>query len=427
MAIKIPENTLPIRDVLNDDYVRVVGQDGKSYRVPKSGFAGDITIDDELSTTSENPVQNKVITNALNNKADIIITSASGSIAHIEDAGAYPLVGMKVYIEPVQEGSGDPSPENVRPISGHTGCEVYGTGVNVWDEQWELGGISVDGATSPDNSKIRSKNYIGIIPGKTYYCTSGNPVVYAIFFDRNHTSVSASYTAIANKAFTVPSDAYYMKIRVGDNSNPITTYNNDISINYPSTDTAYNAYHGSTIPITWQTEAGTVYGIELKIFEDGSCDLTADRRCITVGQESVSKVENSNYATFQIVPSSANKAKNEANTIICLSSAFKGVSFNGASATGDNYLFSSGGNIRIKNTGNANLSADGWKALMTNVQICYYLATPIVYHLDPVQTFTLLKGVNNVWNDANGDTEVTYKADTKLFIEKAIAEAVAAL
>ena len=61
MAIKIPENTLPIRDVLSDDYVRVVGQDGKSYRVPKSGFAGDITIDDELSTTSENPVQNKEI------------------------------------------------------------------------------------------------------------------------------------------------------------------------------------------------------------------------------------------------------------------------------------------------------------------------------------------------------------------------------
>lgn len=33
-----------------------------------SGGGGTITVDDQLSTTSENPVQNKVITNALNNK-----------------------------------------------------------------------------------------------------------------------------------------------------------------------------------------------------------------------------------------------------------------------------------------------------------------------------------------------------------------------
>lgn len=34
------------------------------------GGGGDITVDSSLSTTSENPVQNKVITNALNGKAD---------------------------------------------------------------------------------------------------------------------------------------------------------------------------------------------------------------------------------------------------------------------------------------------------------------------------------------------------------------------
>lgn len=40
-----------------------------------------VTIDNELSTTSENPVQNKVITNALNNKADI--NTWVGSIQYI--------------------------------------------------------------------------------------------------------------------------------------------------------------------------------------------------------------------------------------------------------------------------------------------------------------------------------------------------------
>lgn len=39
------------------------------------GGGGDITVDSELSLSSENPVQNKVITGALNGKADIFIVN----------------------------------------------------------------------------------------------------------------------------------------------------------------------------------------------------------------------------------------------------------------------------------------------------------------------------------------------------------------
>lgn len=41
-----------------------------SENITGGGGGGDITVDNELSTTSKNPVQNKVITNALNSKAD---------------------------------------------------------------------------------------------------------------------------------------------------------------------------------------------------------------------------------------------------------------------------------------------------------------------------------------------------------------------
>lgn len=46
------------------------------------------------------------------------------SIVTVTDAVAKPLGSLKVDITLVQEGSGDPSPENVRPISGWTGCNV---------------------------------------------------------------------------------------------------------------------------------------------------------------------------------------------------------------------------------------------------------------------------------------------------------------
>lgn len=69
MAVKIPESTLPTRDLEPGDYIRVVGSDGKSAKIPRTGIDGlnvDFQIDDAMSNISENPVQNKVINSAIN-------------------------------------------------------------------------------------------------------------------------------------------------------------------------------------------------------------------------------------------------------------------------------------------------------------------------------------------------------------------------
>ena len=42
-----------------------------------------------------------------------------------------PLKELLVNIEPVQEGSGDPSPANIRPIIGWTGCNIYRSGTDM--------------------------------------------------------------------------------------------------------------------------------------------------------------------------------------------------------------------------------------------------------------------------------------------------------
>lgn len=52
------------------------------------------------------------------------VETASGSIATFQTDMVGKLKECKIYFEPVQEGSGDPSPDNVRPITGWTGCEV---------------------------------------------------------------------------------------------------------------------------------------------------------------------------------------------------------------------------------------------------------------------------------------------------------------
>ena len=48
--------------------------------------------------------------------------------------------------------------------------------------------------------------------------------------------------------------------------------------------------------------------------------------------------------------------------------------------------------------------------------VIYPLATPQTYQLTPTEV-DLLLGCNNVWADT-GDTTVTYRADTKLYIQK---------
>lgn len=53
-------------------------------------------------------------------------------------------------------------------------------------------------------------------------------------------------------------------------------------------------------------------------------------------------------------------------------------------------------------------SANAFKSAMTGVKLVYPLATPTEITLDETEQFESLIGVNNVWHDGNGDTEVKY-------------------
>lgn len=88
--------------------------------------------DTALSITSEKAVQNKAI------YAGIIkafpTATASGAVASFPDgADNLPVKKLVIHIKPAQDGSGDPSPTNVRPISGWTGCNIAHSGADTSD------------------------------------------------------------------------------------------------------------------------------------------------------------------------------------------------------------------------------------------------------------------------------------------------------
>lgn len=95
-----------------------------------SDLSGKPTIDTALDTTSTNAVENRAVASEINSiKSDITVDgSASGDIATFVDGSDNPLKELKISIVATQSGSGDPSPENVRPITGWTGANVYVSG-----------------------------------------------------------------------------------------------------------------------------------------------------------------------------------------------------------------------------------------------------------------------------------------------------------
>lgn len=190
------------------------------------------------------------------------VETASGAIVSITDgADNIPLKSCVVTMLPIQEGTGDPSPENVRPISGYDSGTVWGTGINVWDEVWEEGAIAkATGENVVQLNSIRSKNYISVKAGESYYLKSTQGV-YVRFYDADKVYLGSDYS-VQNKAeiaFTVPDNARFIRFYSG-----VATYGNDISITHPSTDHDYHAYTGASYHSDFPS---TVYGGTWEVME----------------------------------------------------------------------------------------------------------------------------------------------------------------
>lgn len=199
-------------------------------------------------------------------------TYPEAPVITFESAGITPITKLMVYIEPVQSGSGDPSPDNIRPISGWDIVETMRTGINIWDEIWEPGIIdNSTGLPVPDNVNIRSKNYIPIIPDiRLFFYNGSNTNLRYYFYDENKNFISSS--VVLNGGRRAPLNAYWLKIRTTSAYGNI--YKHDISINYPSTETAYHPYTGSIITTELPS---AVYGGVLDLI---SGELTVDRAMI---------------------------------------------------------------------------------------------------------------------------------------------------
>lgn len=105
----------------------------------------------------------------------------SGSVVNFSDGMDVPVKDLVVGIEPVQSGSGDPSPTNVRPISGWTGVTVTVTDgdsiTNTYTVNWSDEAGTVYGGSLNVTTGVLTVTYGYVDLGSLnwgYYENSGN-------------------------------------------------------------------------------------------------------------------------------------------------------------------------------------------------------------------------------------------------------------
>lgn len=352
------------------------GEDGATGATPNLTIGTVETLEPSESATAtitgtpENPVLNLGIpqgdagevtladlNSALIDKAPIITDTASGAIASFSDgADNLPLKSLIVDIDPVQDLShGDPSPENLCPISGWTGMEIQRTGKNLFDESTIYHGSY---AILPPNYPLNAQNevyrtvFIDYLPSGTYTFSTSLSSCVILRYLNGSTNVGVSSQQTTFTITMVKSGKFMLCFRKSDSS--VITESFTVQVEQGSTATAYEPYQGQTIPISWQTEAGTVYG--------GKLDVLSGK--LTV------------YPEYD--------------------------SYNGETLTGewisDRDVYAVGTTPTI-GAQVVNIGAEGTE-----------------YQLEPHEVASLL-GQNNIFADT-GDTEAVYRADTKLYIER---------
>jgi len=328
------------------------------------------------------------------------LITVTGDVASFEYSGdPSPVDSLITNIEPVQGGTGDPSPSNPCIISGYTGVHIYNAGSDLLsDITFSSGYYDADGSAKSSNNLKKTNEYIPVTPGVDYAVQAiisfgGEARLRVHEYDSNQTWLRQVYVDFALKGnfsaiWTASQDASYIRFSI-----PL----------YASIGCYENAFMYS---IDWQTDVGIVYGGYVDVTRG---KLIVDRASIDLGNIDWVKHDTRHYYYFDksdakpaptngtiisgaycsdyIVGSYMDPYDNRIENCI-------GVSINSRFAIYDTYAATN------------DLSAASFKTYVTGKQFVYPLADPIEYDVTPYQ-IALLQGQNNIWADT-GDVTVGY-------------------
>ena len=193
------------------------------------------------------------------------LETATGNVANFKTDLVAPIKEVKVYFEPKQLGSGDPSPNNVREIVGYTGCEVFYSGKNLLDKDTYF--------TKPYNRRFiwsstgEQQYWSSAYSASEYIPIKGNQkyTLHAVFYSQDNgglafydenkiyiSGIAMNSTTIETYTFTTPVNAKYLRFScIIDNSWNITFNPEHVALEVGDGTQGYEECNISTIPFTF--------------------------------------------------------------------------------------------------------------------------------------------------------------------------------
>ena len=372
----------------------------------------------------------------------LVTGSSSGSIATFDDGSETPVKSLSINIDPVQAGSGDPSPENVRPISGWDGVNVTVCGKNlrggismaqdvvalVNNERYCNIGSDADGQflrwTQNDAvnkgiifNKFKENTQYTLISKFKQSATNISTDIQFDYTDGTFTRISSQATE-ANVAHTLVATSNAGKtvadIRINNfHSGTRYIYYEDFGI-FEGVLTAddFVPYEGNSYPISLPQ---TVYGGVLDV---GKGELTVTKKMAQITSTSAIYYESTAGGRFRVAGLLTGKIETSGYDTDLLCSYYKADPSPTQSGAVDNTICGWRATDVSYIIDRRFETAEAYKAWLADnpVAVVYNLATPLTLSLTPTEVRTIL-GYNNIYADS-GNVDVVYYRDLDIVINR---------
>lgn len=343
--------------------------------------------------------------------------AVEGKLVQLDNFEGMPMNAV-TRIEPVQAGSGEPSPSNIRPISGRTGAKLTKCGKNLVSESSATGALSAYSKVLHIKSELmpnttytlsfvasRAENNLYLnehISARQYFATTGK--LQSITF------TTAEKVDQSNAAQYDTARGWIIFKNGVTNAEPVTF--SDVQLEFGNASSPFEPYQGETFTANF---GQNVYGGTL---DWGKGVLTVDRAIVTLTgtENSVERntTENAHYIRYNYFGLTQSAI---ADGAFCSHFKTRLNTDVGDQLTNTFEIHSSILYPIFRVSASLYPTDDVWKSYLaaqkaagTPVQIAYKLAAnPTTIQLTPAQ-LTALQGMNNIFCDA-GETTVSGRKD----------------
>lgn len=355
------------------------------------------------------------------------LVNATGNPITFNTPLTKPLKECVVRFTPKQEGSGTPSPDNVRNISGRSSVKLWKSGKNIFGG-WQVAsllGYTESNIHEDENGRyvsIGTKNEVLFPEGifkentqytfiiKSYIGNSSKMKSFRIYYTDGTVTDVTSPSRVGTVAVTTDASKKIRGIAIINRS--VTRYfyfEESGFFEGVCTVDDFEPYKGlNEITFSWGSdpEIGTIYG---GYVDCETADLVVEYQFFDCADHltTASDIEMVNGNLCRIRGSKFTDTGTLSDGIAEKFETFSGSWSQMTTATGEKIMVS--GYVGFSSSNFGYTTKDEWLEYLTqnHIKFCAKLSEPIHYPLTP-QSIATLRGENVMWSDANEDITVRY-------------------